>query len=392
MEHLEVMPISMRVVCLNAPYLKSLCVFESLSRTLGCYYNHHRPQVVSCYTTVRLPAPRIVKVRGHASHAHTPCDIPTIQTTIQMGTYLAFYLKDWSEIHKCHLIINGIEKVSKAKAPVPPNILLERIIDSNLSPSNTDQEKNLTNESLNNSQEGTRFNKDLLSNNTHNVTIVNETMLSNTTQGIARVAERLFSSARISEKVFNANTLPKPRRIIKGFPEKDTNAYTTTSHKHSNAKQNGKARSTCIDNYPTKLQDKDRKGNNEKDNREKPNTNTILSINMDQSEEITTLLDDDNDDDSEYTSDTSDDLHKIVRKRLSVDITSLLHPCPGNNILVVLMKPAEESQAWQFLSACMKVTHFSTKALVTEGTGTIKKALTRTRPLYFSKNGNAQRL
>ncbi|XP_064079190.1 uncharacterized protein LOC135196351 isoform X2 [Macrobrachium nipponense] len=309
---------------------------------------------------------------------------------LQMGTYLAFYLKDWSEIHKCHLIINGIEKVSKAKAPVPPNILLERIIDSNLPPSNIDQEKNFTNESLNNSQEGTRFNKDLLSNNTNNVTIVNETLLSNTTQGIARVAERLFSSARISEKVFNANTLPKPRRIIKSFPEKDRNAYTTTSHKHSNATQNGKMHS--IDNYPTKLQEKDRKSNNEKDNREKPNTNTILTINMDQSEEITTLLDDDNDDDSEYTSDTSDDLHKVVRKRLSVDITSLLHPCPGNNILVVLMKPAEESQAWQFLSACMKVTHFSTKALVTQGSGTIKKALTRTRPLYFSKNGNAQRL
>ncbi|XP_068244056.1 uncharacterized protein [Palaemon carinicauda] len=390
MEHLEVMPISMRVVCLNAPYLKSLCVFEALSRTLGCYYNHHRPQVVSCHTTVRLPAPRIVKVRGHASHAHTPCDTPTIHTTIQMGTYLAFYLKDWSEIHKCHLIINGIEKVSKAKAPVPPNILLERVIDSNFPSSNIDQEKNLTNGSLNNSQEGTRLNEALLSNNTNNMAIVNETILSNTTQGIARVAERLLSRARISDKVFNANTLPKPSRIIKSTAVKDTNTYTTTSHTLSKATQNGKTHS--IDNYPTKLQEKDRMSDNAKDNREKPNTNTILSINMDQSEEITTLLDDDNDDDSEYTSDTSDDLHKVVRKRLSIDITSLIHSCPSNNILVLLMKPAEETQAWQFLSTCMKVTHFSTKTLVTEGTGTIKKALTRTRPLYFSKNGNAQRL
>lgn len=45
MDHLEVMPVSSRVVCLNAPHLKSLCVFEALSRTLGCYYNHHHPQV-----------------------------------------------------------------------------------------------------------------------------------------------------------------------------------------------------------------------------------------------------------------------------------------------------------------------------------------------------------
>lgn len=45
MDQLEVMPVSSRVVCLNAPHLKSLCVFEALSRTLGCYYNHHRLQV-----------------------------------------------------------------------------------------------------------------------------------------------------------------------------------------------------------------------------------------------------------------------------------------------------------------------------------------------------------
>lgn len=58
MEQLEVMPVSSRVVCLNAPHLKSLCVFEALSRTLGCYYNHHRPQVTH---------------RGEPTHAHLLC-------------------------------------------------------------------------------------------------------------------------------------------------------------------------------------------------------------------------------------------------------------------------------------------------------------------------------
>ena len=57
----------------------------------------------------------------------------------QMGTYLVFYLKDWSEIHKCHLLINGIEKVSKAKAPVPPKILLERVMDTCDYPTHKDQ-------------------------------------------------------------------------------------------------------------------------------------------------------------------------------------------------------------------------------------------------------------
>lgn len=54
MEHLEVMPVSSRVVCLNAPHLKSLCVFEALSRILGYYYNHHRLQVgpIFCPPTI----------------------------------------------------------------------------------------------------------------------------------------------------------------------------------------------------------------------------------------------------------------------------------------------------------------------------------------------------
>lgn len=360
MEHLEVMPISSRVVCLNAPYLKSLCVFESLSRTLECYYNHHRPQVVSCQTTVRLPAPRIVRIRGHASHVHAPCDSPAVQTTIQMGTYLLFYLKDWSEIHKCHLILNGIEKVPRTK--VPSNVLLERVSDPSFTASNSEQGKNLTNGSYNNTQEVTRVN------------------------------EPLFSNIRPSDKVFNVNTLPKPRRQLINIPVKDTNtSYTTMHHTKTNPPKHCKLLSTKI--YPPKPPENETTSVEKRDNRDKSNTTcNSITINMDQSEEITTLLDDDDDDDSEYSSDTSDDLHKVVRKRLSVDITALLHSCPNNNILILLLRPAEETQAWQFLSSCMKVTHYSKRSLVTEGTGTIKKALTRTRPIYFSKNGNAQRL
>ncbi|ROT80894.1 hypothetical protein C7M84_000353 [Penaeus vannamei] len=82
----------------------------------------------------------------------------------------------------------------------------------------------------------------------------------------------------------------------------------------------------------------------------------------------------------------------VVRKRLSADITVLLDPPPENNVLVLLLKPAEETQAWQFLSACMQVTQCGNKPLVMEGTGSMKKALTRTKPLYFSKNGNVQRI
>ncbi|KAG0727427.1 hypothetical protein GWK47_034676 [Chionoecetes opilio] len=125
MEQLEVMPVSSRVVCLNAPHLKSLCVFEALSRTLGCYYNHHRPQIVSCHGKVRLPVPRITRIRGHTTHAHTPGEAPTLHTLLQMGTYLVFHLSDWTQVQQCHLVLNGIEKVPRSD--VPPNIVLERL-------------------------------------------------------------------------------------------------------------------------------------------------------------------------------------------------------------------------------------------------------------------------
>lgn len=40
-----------------------------------------------------------------------------------------------------------------------------------------------------------------------------------------------------------------------------------------------------------------------------------------------------------------------------VDITSLLQAPPSDNVLTILLRPAEETQAWQFLSSCIKVTH-----------------------------------
>ncbi|KAK7076589.1 hypothetical protein SK128_004506 [Halocaridina rubra] len=350
MEHLEIMPISSRVVCLNAPYLKSLSVFEALSRALGCYYNHHRSQVVSCKATVRLPTPKVVRIKGHTSHIHTPCDTPMLHITIKMGTYLMFYLKDWSQIHKCNLILNGIEKVPKTN--VPPKILIERVMDQ----SSGNQEETYTNDTF------------------------SEPSQSNTTT---------------TENNFNANTHQTSHHLLDNVPIKDMirnyemnniKKYTPVHHTKSSPLQQSNRE------YPSTPHDGERNSRDRQDNRDIVVSGQSITIDMDHSEEITTLLDDENDDESECTSDTSDELHKVVRKRLSVDITSLLHPYPNNNILVLLLRPGEESQAWQFLSACIKVTHDSTKALVNEGTGTIKKALTRTRPLYFSKNGNAHRL
>lgn len=348
MDHLEVMPISSRVVCLNAPHLKSLCVFEALSRTLGCYYNHHRPQIVSCQGVVRLPAPRIVRIRGHASHTHTPGDIPMLHTTIQMGTYLVFHLTDWAHVRQCYLVLNGIEKVPRTN--VPPRIILERIHSSEVSQSLSLKAEMHQNENTRNSVSLTRLHTSPL------------------------------PGTCITTPRENPTSLPTPAR----------NSATRRDSDYCNNQDN--QGNLQVNNSMHMVNDQNKKDTEEKMNGtdgQNEQQHCQIILNMAETEEVTSLLDEDED---EYTSDTSDDLHKVVRKRLSIDITQLLSPRPKDKILVLLLRPAEETQAWQFLSSCMKVTHSSSKTMVMEGTGTIKKALTRTKPLYFSKNGNVHRI
>ncbi|XP_045607373.1 uncharacterized protein [Procambarus clarkii] len=348
MEHLEVMPVSCRVVCLNAPHLKSLCVFEALSRTLGCYYNHHRPQIVSCQGMVRLPVPRIVRIRGHASHTHTPGETPTLHTTLQMGTYLVFHLTDWAHVRKCYLVLNGIEKVPRTN--VPPRIVLERIHGSDATQSQ------LSFKDVTHTNENTRNNVSLTRTHTSPLpgTCITMTRDSPTC---------LPSSAKLSSR----------RRDLS----------------HCNKDNKGNIQVNNSVHLVNDQSKQDIEGNGSEGHQENQHNQIIL--NMDQTEEVTSLLDEDEDED-EYTSDTSDDLHKVVRKRLSVDITPLLNPHPNDKILVLLLRPAEETQAWQFLSSCIKVTHSSSNTMVLDGSGTIKKALTRTKPLYFSKNGHVHRI
>lgn len=339
MDQLEVMPVSSRVVCLTAPHLKSLCVFEALSRTLGCYYNHHRPQIVSCYGKVRLPVPRITRIRGHTGHTHTPGEAPTLHTLLQMGTYLVFHLSDWTQVQHCHLVLNGIEKVPRTD--VPAKVILERIDStttaSRLLPPEGESEPHLGAAEC--------VTPDPPLNNSNN-----------------RVNSRHTTLSSVSERVSCA---------IKSLGLEQRH----TSHEHS---KNISSKTKLIDNQ----------GETKKSECEKWQmaSSTHMTINMEESEEVTTLLDDD------YSSDTSDDLHKVVRRRLVVDITPLLQAPPSDNILTILLRPAEETQAWQFLSSCIKVIMSGSKDQAVNGSGTMKRALMRTRPLYFSKNGNAHRL
>lgn len=343
MEQLEVMPVSSRVVCLNAPHLKSLCVFEALSRTLGCYYNHHRPQIVSCHGKVRLPVPRITRIRGHTTHTHTPGEAPTLHTLLQMGTYLVFHLSDWTQVQQCHLVLNGIEKVPKTD--VPTKIILERIDSSTtasrLLPPEGEAETNLTTSEPINSDPPTNH-------------------------SINKINTKHSTLASVSERVSCA---------IKslGLEQRHSNVNNrNTSSKTKPSDNQGKSKDVTCE----KLQ-------------HPPASRTCITLNMEETEEVTTLLDDEEDD---YSSDTSDDLHKVVRRRLLVDITSVLEPPPADKVLTLLLRPAEETQAWQFLSSCIKVTQIGSKGLAVNGSGTMKKTLTRTKPLYFSKNGNAHRI
>ncbi|XP_042860995.1 uncharacterized protein LOC122246485 [Penaeus japonicus] len=362
MDQLEVMPVSSRVVCLNAPHLKSLCVFEALSRTLGCYYNHHRLQVVSCQATVRLPAPRVVRIRGHATHTHPPGDTPTLRTPIQMGTYLVFHLGDWSQVKRGSLVLNGIEQVPRSA--VPAKVCLQRIL--------------------------------------HSQPIVPPTPpLEPTPQSPSHLSPSTPSSTQ-DEQLTNGNALKKttslspranPSHPVKPppVPPKPKISRGTKSYSLDTQSQSLTITDQSIQNIKSSLplaEPQAQQMANICEEKPKSSVNQI-SLYMSQAEDVTTLLDDDDD---ECASDTSDDLHKVVRKRLSADITVLLDPPPENNVLVLLLKPAEETQAWQFLSACMQVTQCGKKPLVMEGTGSMKKALTRTKPLYFSKNGNVQRI
>ncbi|KAG7161844.1 hypothetical protein Hamer_G007504 [Homarus americanus] len=312
MEHLEVMPVSTRVVCLNAPHLKSLCVFEALSRTLGCYYNHHRSQ---------------------------------------MGTYLVFYLTHWTHIRECNLVLNGIEKVPRTN--VPPRIILERIH----SPDSTESPPSHKDETQTNGDTREGF----------SLTRVNTLPLPD--------------HSNIAE-ANNPTSLPaSPKNYVRRDPSRSINQESQGCLQVNNKIETAQKqkRENIQKNEPERQMAQ----------KEVEKTHNHITLNMDETEEITTLLDEDED---EYTSDTSDDLHKVVRKRLSVDITPLLNPHPKDKLLVLLLRPAEETQAWQFLSSCLKITHSSSRTMVVDGSGTIKKALTRTKPLYFSKNGNVHRI
>ncbi|XP_027210221.2 uncharacterized protein [Penaeus vannamei] len=363
MDQLEVMPVSSRVVCLNAPHLKSLCVFEALSRTLGCYYNHHRLQVVSCQATVRLPAPRVVRIRGHATHTHPPGDTPTLRTPIQMGTYLVFHLGDWSQVKKCHLVLNGIEQVPRSAVPAKVN--LQRILHS--------QPLQQPVPPLESTPQSPTHLSPSIPPITQEEQLTNGSALKKTTS--------LSPRANTSHPAKPPPPVPPKPKISRG-----TKSYSLDSHSQllTNTDQS-------LQNIKSSLPLTEQKPQQKLDVcEEKPKSPVNqIPLHMNRAEDITTLLDDDDD---ECASDASDDLHKVVRKRLSADITVLLDPPPENNVLVLLLKPAEETQAWQFLSACMQVTQCGNKPLVMEGTGSMKKALTRTKPLYFSKNGNVQRI
>ncbi|CAL4151733.1 unnamed protein product [Meganyctiphanes norvegica] len=357
MDQLEVLPVSMRVVCLNAPHLKSLCVFEALSRQLGCYYNHHRPQIVESSSEVNLPVPRIVRIRGHATQLHPSGTTPVLHTTLKMGTYLVFHLSDWSQVRRCHLVLNGIEPVPRKK--IPPRVYLERVTDTNQGNENDSGSSTSTPKQRNNR---TRFGSGKY--------VSNGTLFDHP----------LFNNAANSNNEENSNspdcnnsTSTWPRRSSMVQPElileKDTSDKNTTTH----------------------TWEKDTGGNNT--HKSESTSAQRLSVNLSLAEEVTSLMEDDKDDD---VSDASDDIPQVVRRCLSVDVMPLLAGgSPPDNLLVLLLRPAQEEQAWQFLSAHIVVHQQCRKDSLLDGPSTpttTKKTLTRTKPLYFSKNGTVSRI
>ena len=142
------------------------------------------------------------------------------------------------------------------------------------------------------------------------MTVENDENFLTNTPRISEITERLFSNIRASDKNFNANTLPKKRNLIKSLPVMDKNRYSPINNTRINQSQNGSVET--IDNCPSKMKENEQTKDNKDNHKAKSNNQSCITVNMDLSEEVTTLLDDDENEDSECTSDTSDDLHKVI--------------------------------------------------------------------------------
>ncbi|KAK3892629.1 hypothetical protein Pcinc_003518 [Petrolisthes cinctipes] len=318
-ELLEVQPVSWRVVSLNAPYLKSLCVFESLSRALGCCYNHHHPQVVSCECWVRLPAARMTRVRGHTSHTMATGHTPTINTNIEMGTYLVFHLADWSKIQQCHLVLHGIEKVPKSHNMT--HILLQRVdsINTNNDTQQDIQQQQLTQPNLaklNLPQQLTQPN--LTTQPQPNHTDIQQQQLTQPYLTKLNLPQQLTQP--------NLTTTQPNHRDIQQQPQQQP---TEPQHNHKEIQQQQLTQPNLTTTQPNHkdIQQQPQQQPTEP----QPNHKDIppqppppppqlrayhegdvseIVVNLTEAEEVITLLDDDGDDDG-CESDTSDDLHKV---------------------------------------------------------------------------------
>ncbi|KAK4317244.1 hypothetical protein Pmani_011659 [Petrolisthes manimaculis] len=425
-ELLEVQPVSWRVVSLNAPYLKSLCVFESLSRALGCCYNHHHPQVVSCECWVRLPAARMTRVRGHTTHTMATGHTPTINTHIEMGTYLVFHLADWSKIQQCHLVLHGIEKVPKSHNMT--QILLQRVDSNNNDtqqdtqpqpPNHTDTQPPQPNHTDTQTpqpnhnhtqpqpppQQFSQYHKgetvtELIVNLTEAEEVI--TLLDDDddddgdddgceSDDLHKVIVRRVSvdittllTPQPSQHMlvlllrpYNNKhiTTHTPHRIsaLPHTPQSPHNATPTPQSPHIPQSPRTPT-SSHTSTSPQLLKSLHIPSSPQIKSSHTPHTHPSLQIKSPHTPPSPQIK-------SPHTPPSS--LTKSPHTPPS-SLTKSPHTSPSHTPSV--------SHAWQFQSACIKVSVSSCPSVMKEGCGTLKKTLTRTKPLYFSKNGNVHRL
>ncbi|XP_076037635.1 autophagy-related 7 [Oratosquilla oratoria] len=454
MERLDIWPVSTRVVSLNIPHLKSINVFEAVSRTLGCYYNHHRPQVLSCDATVRLPTPRIVKVRGHTTQTQPlPTGCPTLNTNVQIGTYLVFHLADWSDVVECVLVLDGVEPVPRS-SKVPSKVYLCIDPTQNQPPfpfpmersaqngstepigathQEVEQVSNISvNEKTNQKSQTLKcshFTPDKSKSNTPNDTPVKLKRSSNVQTSVRShtlnnacrnsipaknntkntpviktyscVSKAISSTSFLTTASITLSYAPntsstKVNPLNSSFSSKHSTCTLTASVRSSppiystisysadstRPKRSPLTKDTYSDKTKTSqscrfapsknvmlnFQENQSTSTSKREHFTLPshsmapttkiipttNHTTVpkaILLDMEDSEEVTTLCDEEND---EYASDTSDELYKVVRKRLAQDITCLIATQPQENLQTLLLSPTHEKQAWQFSSAWLQ--------------------------------------
>ncbi|XP_018019249.1 uncharacterized protein LOC108675735 [Hyalella azteca] len=69
--------------------------------------------------SVQLDRPKVQRVKGHTSSVHVVQSPGTVSTSVQMGTYLTFYVENFHTIKQCCLVLEGLWKLHKDSKDSP---------------------------------------------------------------------------------------------------------------------------------------------------------------------------------------------------------------------------------------------------------------------------------